>query len=76
MTNAYVVCPFYELASAGASQDSGPMYNTAILLDRAGRQVGKYRKTFPTAEIFPPSTGEVNEGVLPGDLGVPVMDVS
>ena len=76
MTNAYVVCPFYELASAASSQDAGPMYNTAILLDRAGRQVGKYRKTFPTAEIFPPSTGEVNEGVLPGNLGVPVFDVS
>eukprot|EP01043_Picozoa_sp_COSAG02_P005723 COSAG02_NODE_157_length_32999_cov_31.863647_7_plen_585_part_00 len=75
MTNAYVVCPFYELVSAEASQDAGPMYNTAILLDRAGRQVGKYRKTFPTAEIFPPSTGEVNEGVLPGNLGVPVFDV-
>ena len=75
-TNSYVVCPFYELASANSSQDMGPMWNTAILLDRTGVQVGKYRKFFPTAEIFPPSTGEVNEGVLPGDLGVPVFDVS
>ena len=75
-TKAYIVCPFYELASANSSQDMGPMWNTAILLDRTGVQVGKYRKFFPTAEIFPPSTGEVNEGVLPGDLGVPVFDVS
>ena len=69
-----MVCPFYELASASASQDMGPSFNTAMLLDRSGAVVGKYRKSYPTAEIFPPNSGEIGEGVLPGNLDVPVYD--
>ena len=73
-TKAYVVCPFYELQNASASQGTGPSFNTAVLLDRSGAVVGKYRKSYPTSEIFPPNTGELSEGVLPGNLGVPVFD--
>jgi predicted amidohydrolase len=73
-TKAYVVCPFYELQNASASQDAGPSFNTAVLLDRTGAVVGKYRKSYPTSEIFPPNTGELSEGILPGNLGVPVFD--
>ena len=36
LAHAYVVCPFYELVSRNASQDTGPSYNTAVLLDRSG----------------------------------------
>ena len=49
-TNAYVVCPFYELATPNASQDAGPTYNTSVLLDRTGAVVGKYRKSYPTLQ--------------------------
>lgn len=72
-TNAYVVCPFYELATPNASQDAGPTYNSAVLLDRTGAVVGKYRKSYPTATELP-NAGELAEGVLPGDLGVPVSN--
>ena len=50
-THAYVVCPIYELATANASQETGPMWNTAILLDRGGNVVGVYRKQYPTSEV-------------------------
>ena len=50
-THAYVVCPIYELATANASQATGPMWNTAVLIDRGGRVVGVYRKQYPTSEV-------------------------
>ena len=71
--HAHVVCPFRELASSNSTQQRGPFFNSVVLVDRAGRLVGKYRKTFPTSEIFA-GAGELNEGVLPGDTGVPVWD--
>lgn len=70
---SYVVCPIYELAVPNASQMTGPMWNTALLFDRAGAQVGVYRKMFPTSELDPES-GEIGTGVLPSSLGVPVFD--
>jgi predicted amidohydrolase len=73
-TKAYVVCPFYELAQRNASQDTGPSFNTAVLLDRRGAVVGKYRKSYPTSEIFGSPAGELDEGILPGNLGVPTFD--
>ena len=73
-TKAYVVCPFYELANSSASQSAGPSFNTAVLLDREGSVVGKYRKNYPTSEIFGSPAGELDEGILPGNLGVPVFD--
>eukprot|EP01052_Picozoa_sp_SAG31_P029391 SAG31_NODE_2918_length_4914_cov_3.620145_3_plen_160_part_00 len=63
-TKAYVVCPFYELANETSSQDTGPSFNTAVLLDRDGVVVGKYRKSYPTSEIFPRNTGELSEGCV------------
>ena len=43
-TGSYVVCTFYELATRNASGSRGPSYNTAVLINRSGRPVGKYRK--------------------------------
>ena len=39
-----------------------------------GREVGRYRKMFPTSELAYSGGGELSEGILPGDLGVPVFD--
>jgi beta-ureidopropionase len=36
----YVVCPIRELAA------DGKQYNTAVLIDRGGKAVGRYRKVF------------------------------
>ena len=55
----YVVCPIREQAAGGRQ------YNTAVLLDRAGKVAGRYRKVF----VF---WGE--NGVSPSTEGVQVFD--
>lgn len=54
----YVVCPMCE------QSDDGRQYNTAVLLDRAGKVQGKYREVF----IW------WGEGLNPSQEGVPVFD--
>ena len=54
----YVVCPMCEQC------DDGRQYNTAVLLDRAGEVVGRYREVF----IW------WGEGLNPSREGVPVFD--
>lgn len=49
----YLVWPRYERAA------DGRLYNSSILVDRAGGIVGRYHKMFPTI-------GEMEEGILPG----------
>jgi hypothetical protein len=49
----YLVWPRYE-----RSRD-GRIYNSAVLVDRAGEVVGRYHKMFPTI-------GEIEAGVVPG----------
>lgn len=53
----YVICPLRE-------QDGQEQYNTAVLLDRAGQVVGRYRKVF----VF------WGEGLVPSREGVKVFD--
>jgi len=48
----YVVCPLVE-------RRSEKIYNSAVLIDRAGRPMGSYHKMYPTI-------GEVEAGVTPG----------
>jgi hypothetical protein len=67
-TGSYVVCTFYELATRNASGSRGPSYNTAVLINRSGRPVGKYRKMYPTDELIE-GKGELNEGIIPGAAG-------
>ncbi len=50
--NSYVVAGIYE-------RDGAVIYNTAILLDRQGKLVGKYRKVYLPRE-------EVERGLFPG----------
>ncbi len=54
----YVVCPIREQAA------DGQQYNTAVLLDRAGKVQGRYRKVF----VY------WGEGLNPSRDGVPVFD--
>ena len=55
----YVVCPMREQAP------DGRQYNTAVLLDRAGKVAGRYRKIY----VF------WGEGLNLGEADVPVFDV-
>lgn len=50
--NAYIVAGIYE-------RDGAALYNTAVLIDRAGRFAGKYRKVYIPRE-------ETEGGLLPG----------
>ena len=49
----YVLCPVLE-------REGTQVFNTAVLLDRAGNVAGSYRKMHPTL-------GELDRGVTPGD---------
>jgi hypothetical protein len=49
----YLVWPRYERTR------DGRLYNSAVLVGRAGEVVGRYHKMFPTI-------GEMEEGILPG----------
>ncbi|MCP5118406.1 MAG: carbon-nitrogen hydrolase family protein, partial [bacterium] len=57
--NCHVVCPVY-------TKQDGRCYNAAVFLDRAGKVLGEYRKMHPTL-------GEMDDGVAPGPLDVPVF---
>jgi len=50
--NMYVICPLTEL-------DGETIYNTAALIDRKGKVIGKYHKIHPTI-------GEIESGITPG----------
>jgi beta-ureidopropionase len=57
----YVVCPIL------VSGEDGRVYNSAVLIDRAGRVVGRYDKIHPTEK-------ELQGGVTPGRTDPPVFD--
>jgi len=50
--NMYVVCPIVE-------REGGRTYNSAVLIDRAGKAVGSYHKIHPTIN-------ELEVGITPG----------
>ena len=52
--NLNIVWPRFERA------EDGRLYNSAVLVDRAGMVMGRYHKMFPTI-------GEIENGVVPGD---------
>jgi predicted amidohydrolase len=58
---AYVICPFIERSGDGRH------FNTAVLLDRAGRVAGTYRK-------YQPTIGEMERGIRPGEE-LPVFEL-
>jgi hypothetical protein len=51
--NIYLVWPRYERTR------DGRIYNSAVIVDRAGQVAGRYHKMFPTI-------GEIEAGVVPG----------
>jgi predicted amidohydrolase len=51
--NAYIVAGLYE-------RDGQAVYNTAVLIDRAGKLAGRYRKVYLPRE-------EIEAGLTPGD---------
>lgn len=55
----YVICSTY-------TKEAGRCYIASVLLDRAGRYVGEYRKTNPTND-------ELELGITPGPLDPPVF---
>uniref|UniRef100_A0A7S1MXM4 CN hydrolase domain-containing protein n=1 Tax=Hemiselmis andersenii TaxID=464988 RepID=A0A7S1MXM4_HEMAN len=74
----YVVCPFAELgdpSASGPQQNGRPVYNTAMLVDREGIEVGRYRKSFPAygtefEEGFTPSPPVFSLPVWSTDFGL------
>ena len=57
--NCYVIGPVY-------TAENGKVFNSAVLIDREGKQVGKYHKMHPTI-------GELTAGISPGPLTPPVF---
>lgn len=57
--NCYTVCPVY-------TSEGGKIYNSAVIIDRAGNNMGEYRKTYLTE-------GEIESGLTPGPLRPPVF---
>jgi len=56
----YVVCPVY-------TKQGGKCFNAAVFLDRQGKILGEYRKTYATVD-------EIEAGVLPGPKNPPVFE--
>ena len=57
--NCYIICPVY-------TQEKGKIYNSAVVIDRNGNNIGEYRKVYlPEAEIA--------LGLTPGSLPPPVF---
>ena len=54
------------LVVAVNTEESGKVYNSAVLLDREGSRVGEYRKIHLTEN-------EINNGLTPGPLNPPVF---
>lgn len=52
--HTYIIAGYYRKAPKGKAR-----YNSAVLLDRQGKLVGYYDKTFPCI-------GEIEDGILPG----------
>jgi beta-ureidopropionase len=57
--NCYIWCPLYT------AQD-GRFYNSLVLFDRKGKEVGEYSKMHPTV-------GECDKGISPGPVDPPVF---
>lgn len=55
----YVICPVY-------TTENGKVYNSGVVLDRQGEQMGEYRKIHITE-------GEIKSGISPGSLDPPVF---
>jgi beta-ureidopropionase len=64
---AYVIYPLYEL-------DGGVRYNTAVVLDRTGAIVGKYRKNSIPDVRYAHMMGMEKFYFEPGNLGYPVFE--
>jgi beta-ureidopropionase len=58
--NCYTICPVYT------SDSDGSIYNSSVVIDRQGKQVGTYRKIHITES-------EISEGITPGPLYQPVI---
>lgn len=63
----YVVCPIY-------TRSQGAIYNSSLLIDRAGAIAGVYHKTHPVKTEIIPEDGPNNNGVLPGAIDQPVIE--
>lgn len=57
--NCYVICPV-------ATAENGKRYNSAVVIDRAGKRMGEYRKIHLTEN-------EIAKGLTPGPLEAPVF---
>jgi beta-ureidopropionase len=55
----YLICPVY-------TTQNGKVYNSAVVLNRLGEQIGEYHKIHPTED-------EIKAGISPGSLQPPVF---
>jgi len=63
--HCYVVCPILTRHKEPGQNER--FYNSAVFIDRQGKLLGEYRKTYLT-------TGEMNYGLTPGPLDPPVFE--